>query len=469
MQTDKVRIWMTLRFTLLIANLLCLTAYAAPGPVEVKALELLKHLVAYRSTAGSGEIKPMANYLRQQFLSGGFNSNDIHFIEVEPDTGALIVRYRGNGLGGKPVLLMAHMDVVNALLEDWTTPPFVLTEKDGYLYGRGTMDNKGGVAILSATFLRMKSEGYTPERDYILVITGDEETTANSLRTVAQDHLSLIDSEFALNSDAGGAQVDHEGKALTYSLQAAEKTYMSFRITHRNRGGHSSQPRTDNAIYDLVASLKKLQDYHFPVMVNDITLASFAASSRVHTGEMSKAMLAFVNNPTEATAEYFLDKPSLVGLTRTTCVATMLKAGHAENALPQTATAIINCRVFPGIGVEKMLSDLKSVIGDKNADIKVLDNPRSSPASKLNPVVMDTLARVLKQQFPGALLIPKMSSSATDAVETRAAGIPTYGVRGLTIGPNDHRSHGQDERISKSAFFSALDYWYLLLTGLSNR
>jgi acetylornithine deacetylase/succinyl-diaminopimelate desuccinylase-like protein len=460
---------MKLKYILLIANLLCLPVYAAPDAVEENALRLLKDLISYRSTAGSGEVKPMANYLRQQFLSGGFNADDIHFVDAEPDTGALVVRYRGDGRGGKPILLMAHMDVVDALRGDWTTPPFELTEKDGYLYGRGTLDNKGGVAILSATFLRMKSEGYRPGRDYILVITGDEETTANSLRTLAQDHLALIDSEFALNSDGGGGELDHEGKPLTYSLQAAEKTYMSFEITHRNKGGHSSQPRIDNAIYDLAASLRKLQRYHFPVMTNEITLASFAASARAHTGEMSKAMLAFANNPGEATADYFLDKPSLVGLTRTTCVATMLSAGHAENALPQTATATINCRVFPGIGVAQMLSDLKAVIDDRNADIKVLANPTSSPASNLNPVVMNALTRVLKQQLPGALLIPRMSAGATDAVETRAAGIPSYGVKGLTVGPDDHRAHGQDERINKSAFFNALDHWYLLVTELSDK
>jgi len=460
---------MKLKIILLIVNLLCLPAYAAPDSVQENALRLLKDLVNYRSTAGSGELKPMANYLRRQFLSGGFRSEDIHFIDAEPDTGALIVRYRGIVPGGKPILLMAHMDVVDALREDWTNPPFELTEKDGYLYGRGTLDNKGGVTALSATFLRMKSEGYTPKRDYILVITGDEETTANSMRAVTEGYPELIASEYALNSDGGGGEVDHHGKALSYSFQAAEKTYMSFTITYRNKGGHSSQPRIDNAIYDLVASLKKIQNYHFPVMTNDITLASFAASSRAHSGEMSRAMLAFANNPNDETAEYFLDKPSLVGSTRTTCVATMLTAGHAENALPQTATATINCRVFPGISVEQMLLDLKSVVDDRSADIKVLDNPRSSPASNLNPAVLDALTKVLKQQLPGVLLIPNMSSGATDAVETRAAGIPTYGVRGLTIGPDDHRAHGQDERIKKSAFFSALDHWYLLLTELSEK
>lgn len=453
----------------LLVNLLCFPAYAAPDLVKENALRLLKDLISYRSTAGRGQLKPMANYLRQQFLSGGFTSADIHFIDAEPDTGALIVRYRGDGLGGKPILLMAHMDVVDALPEDWTSPPFELTEKDGYLYGRGTLDNKGGVAALSATFLRMKAEGYTPKRDYILVITGDEETTANSIRAVVEGYPALIASEYALNSDAGGGEVNHEGKPLFYSLQAAEKTYMSFEITFRNKGGHSSEPRIDNAIYDLVASLKKIQNYRFPVMTNDITLASFAELSKAHSGEMSKAMRAFANNPNDATAAYFLDKPSLVGSTRTTCVATMLSAGHAENALPQKATATINCRVFPGIGVKNMLADLKSVIDDNHADIKVLDNPRSSPASNLNPVLLDALTMVLKQLLPGVLLIPKMSSGATDAVETRAAGIPTYGVSGLTIGPDDHRAHGQDERIKKSAFFSSLDHWYLLLTELSGK
>lgn len=453
----------------LITNLFCFPAYAAPDSVKENALRLLKDLISYRSTAGSGELKPMADYLRHQFLTGGFTAADIHFIDAEPDTGALIVRYRGDGLGGKPILLMAHMDVVDALREDWASPPFKLTEKDGYLYGRGTLDNKGGVAGLSATFLRMKAEGYTPKRDYILVITGDEETTANSMKAVVEGYPELIAAEYALNSDAGGGELDHEGKPLSYSVQAAEKTYMSFEITYRNKGGHSSQPRIDNAIYDLVTSLKKIQNYHFPVMTNEITLAGFAAASKAHSGEMSEAMLAFANNPNEATAEYFLDKPSLVGSTRTTCVATMLSAGHAENALPQKATATINCRAFPGISLKIMLSDLKSVIDDNRADIKALGNPRSSPASILNPIVLDALTRVLKQQLPGALLIPTMSSSATDAVETRAAGIPTFGVSGFSIGPDDHRAHGQDERIKKSVFFSSLDHWYLLLTELSDK
>jgi acetylornithine deacetylase/succinyl-diaminopimelate desuccinylase-like protein len=401
---------------LLIAMLFCFPAYAAPELVNENALRLLKDLVSYRSTAGSGEIKPMANYLREQFLAGGFDASDIHFIDAEPDTGALIVRYRGNSLGGKPILLMAHMDVVDALPEDWTLPPFELTEEDGYLYGRGTLDNKGGVAALSATLLRMKAENYESKRDFILVVTGDEETTANSLRTVAEGHLELIDSEFALNSDGGGGEVDLQGKPLTYSLQSAEKTYMSFEITYRNTGGHSSQPRIDNAIYDLATSLKKIQNHHFPVMSNDVTLASFAASARAHSGELSKAMLAFANNPSDETAEYFLDIPSLVGSTRTTCIATMLRAGHAENALPQSATATINCRVFPGVSVENMLSDLRSVVDDDSVELKVLGNPRSSPASKLNPVVLNALTKVLEQQLPGVLIIPRMSSGASDAV-----------------------------------------------------
>ncbi len=411
----------------------------------------------------------MAEELRKHFLAGGFHQEDIHFIAEEPDTGALVVRYRGSSKAAKPVLLMAHMDIVDARPDDWTTDPYTLKEIDGYLYGRGTLDNKGGVSVLSATLLRLKSVGYLPRRDIILVITGDEETTAYSMRTLIEKHRELVDAEFALNSDAGGGYANSAGVPLSYSVQAAEKSYMTFEISFHNRGGHSSQPRSDNAIYQLADALKKIQTYHFPVMTNDITLRGFAESAKTQTSEMAEAMQAFVNQPGEDTTDFFIDKPSLVGSTRTTCVATLLEAGHAENALPQKATATINCRVFPGVGVQAMLAELVNVVADPDAEIKVLDDPRASPASPLIPHVLDVVTSVVNKNMPGAVVIPSMSSGATDAVETRAGGIPTYGIGGIVIGPDDHRSHGQDERVKKTAFLDALDHWYEIITRLTKK
>ena len=456
------------RLGLSLTLLLSFSAIAAPADVEQNALQILRDLINYRSTANSGQIKPMADYLHGKFLAGGFKEEDIRFIDVEPDTGALVVRYRGSSITTKPILLMAHMDVVDALREDWTTDPFVLTEIDGYLYGRGTLDNKGGATALTATLLRLKAAGYMPKRDLILVVTGDEETTAYSMRALIEDHKELVDAEFALNSDAGGGSVDHQGNPLSYSFQAAEKSYMTFEITIRNNGGHSSQPRLDNAIYELADALKKIQTHRFPVMANDITLASFAERAKSRTGEMAQAMRAFAENPGEETADYFYDKPSFVGKTRTTCIPTLLNAGHAENALPQSATATVNCRVFPGVEVHTILETLISVVANPNAEIKAIGDSRSSPASPLNPFLVDVLTRVVRRRLEGVSVIPSMSSGATDAVETRAGGIPTYGVGGIVIGPDDHRAHGQDERIKKAALFDALDHWYELLKELTD-
>jgi acetylornithine deacetylase/succinyl-diaminopimelate desuccinylase-like protein len=458
---------------LLSLSAITLAANTDSGPLardvyRQEALTLLQESVAYRSVAGQGQVPALVAHLAQWFLAHGFSASEVHHIPVEPDIDALVVRYAGNGSGGPPILLMAHLDVVDASAKDWQTNPFELREDDGYLYGRGAMDNKSAAVTLATTFSRLRGEGYTPNRDLIILFSGDEETNALSIRHVLQQHHDLVDAGFALNSDAGGGYQDAHGRPAEFRIQAAEKSYMDFILTVRNPGGHSSRPRDDNAIYQLSDALQRLQAHRFPLRSNDITRGYFAAAAGMETGEKADAMRRFAADPTDTgAAEVLWHIPDLVGLTRTTCIATMLNAGHAPNALPQSAAATVNCRVFPGRTVAEAQAALAAVIDDPQVEITVLGEPRSSEASPLLPEVMSTLQRVVAQRYGEVPVIPVMHNAATDGVETRIAGIPTYGIGSVMHGVDDFRSHGQHERISKANFFEALEYWYVLLKEFS--
>ncbi len=288
------------------------------------------------------------------------------------DFAALIVRYRGDGSSGKkPILFLGHMDVVEAYAKDWERPPFQLTSDDTNFYARGTIDNKFGVAQLTSTFIRLKKEGFVPTRDLIIAFSGDEESGMTTTRMLAYDRPDLAEAEFALNSDAGGGDLDAKGKAITYNIQAAEKTYATWEITVRNPGGHSSRPRPDNAIYDLAAAIKNIQDYQFPVQYSDMTRNYFRVTGEQLGGELGEAMVAFAENPNdEAAAARLAKESSYVGTTRTTCVVTMLQAGHAENALPQSATATVNCRVFPGVPVSEIEGTLRRVVANDAVEFR---------------------------------------------------------------------------------------------------
>lgn len=457
----------------LVASLISLMPAACSAPSDETqydelAVEILQEAVNLRTVAGRQEIKVLADLLATRFLDAGFNADDVHVIETEPGVAALVVRYRGSASNKKkPVMIMAHLDVVDAFKEDWSVDPFVMIEKDGYFYGRGVIDNKGSIAATATTLMRLKAEDYVPARDLILVYTGDEETTANSIRTLLTEHRELIDAEFALNSDSGKAWMDETGKPISFDLQAAEKAYMTFQFTSRNKGGHSSRPRLDNAIYELADAIKNIEALRFPVRSNEITRNYFSAVSVRYDGALGQALKNFAEDPSDQTAEYLIEHPKFVGQTRTTCVATMLSGGHAENALPQSATLTVQCRAFPGVTTDEVKSKLLEAINNPDIEITVLSDPKPSPASPLNPAVVKAYETAVQARFKNTPVIPIMSVATTDGWETRAAGIPTYGVEGLLRGPDDDRAHGRDERLAVDAFLGALDHWYVLLKEIS--
>ena len=453
---------------LLAAVLLSSPAAAAPDVWKAKAREIYARIIAIPTVQGRGKVPEMAAYLASEFRAAGFPEQDVTIVPVG-ETAALVVRLRGDGsMKKKPILLMAHMDVVEALPADWSKDPFKLTEEDGYFYGRGTLDVKDGVAVLATTLLRLKAEKVPLGRDVILVLTGDEETTGDTSIELTQKHRELIDAEFALNSDAGGGGFDAEGRPMGFGLQAAEKTYASYTLTVTNPGGHSSVPRDDNAIYELAAGLTKLGAYRFPVQTNDITLGYFRESARFRTGETAEAMARFAKNPKDlAAAEIIAREPSENGILRTTCVATMLSGGHAENALPQTAVATVNCRIFPGVSPESVRDTLQGVVGP-GVKVAIIGAPLASDASPLRADVMAAYAKAVKARHKDMPIIPGMSAGATDGLYFRAAGIPTYGVDGAWIvAPVDERAHGRDERLPVDAFYADLDHWDVMVRELA--
>ena len=444
-------------------------------PYQQDALSILETIIGYRSAATHGQIPDLAAYLAGQFRARGFPNEDVHVLpfEVEggEETAGLIVRYRGDGSSGeRPILLLAHMDVVDALPQDWARSPFTLVEEDGYFFGRGTSDNKMGITTLTTTFLRLRAEGFVPTRDLIIAFTGDEETGMMSAHRMVTTHRELTDAEFALNADGGGGVLDASGDAVSYAIQTSEKTYATFELTVTNPGGHSSTPRTDNAIYDLATALSNVEAYRFPVMVNEATRLYLNGTAAVTPGEVGEAMAQLAENPDDSQAADILwNQPEIVGLTRTTCIATMLRAGHAENALPQSATATINCRIFPGVDVAGVQTTLERIAATPGLTIQVFGDPKTSPASPIRDDVVDAVTAAVEARYPGTPIIPYMAPYGTDGLVVRAAGIPTYGVMGAFFKDNDSFMHGLNERVRVREFYGALEHWYTILNRLAGR
>jgi len=448
-------------------------AYAAGKnmPFGEKAFEIYKTSVEMRTAQGHYQVPKLARYLASEFEKGGFPKKDIHVLEVD-DTAALVVRYRGDGsLGKKPISISAHMDVVDALREDWERDPYTLVEENGYYFGRGTVDDKLGMTAVTAGFLRLKAEGWVPGRDLIIAFSGDEETSMASTKALVNEYRHLTDSEFVLNADAGGATIPEAGgRPASFGMQAAEKTYVTWDMVIRNPGGHSSRPRKDNAIYELASALTRIQEYTFPVSYNDLTLAYFKGTGAKTQGELGKAMSRFAEDPEDAAAINILRaNSSYVGTLGTTCVATMLRAGHAENALPQSATATINCRIFPGAGVNKTLDQLKHVIDNSAIEFVLLDQPTETDASPLRQDVIAAVQKAIDIKYPGLEIIPSMSSGGTDGMHFRAAGIPSYGVNGSYGKNSDSFSHGLNERVLVESFYDNVAHWYVLLQAISSK
>lgn len=442
---------------------------AAPEEVRKEAREIFQKVISFRTSEGLGQVPAMAQYLAERFRAAGFREEDIHILPVG-ETASLVVRYRGNGRGGKPILLLAHMDVVTAKPEEWQRDPFTLVEEKGYFFGRGTLDNKQGVTTLTSTFLRLKREGFVPTRDLIIAFTGDEETGMLTTTDLATKHRDLIDAEYALNSDDGGGQLDETtGKPQYLSFIGAEKISATYELTVRNPGGHSSAPRADNAIYDLADALKALQAYRFAVKSNDWTLGSFKATGPATAGPLGEAMTRFAANPQdEAAAAALAAVPTEVGKTRTTCVATMLRGGHASNALPQTAIATLSCRIFPGTSVDDVKATLQQVVG-KNVDVRSLGNTPPADASPLRRDLLAAVTKAAHARYPGLPVVPGMVPWATDGAVYRSAGIPTYGVSGSLIKASDSFSHGLNERLPVDSFYGELTHWYVLLKELAGK
>ena len=438
------------------------------------ALEIYRHIISIQTAASHGNVPTMADYLADQFREGGFDDEDIHVIPQTLSTGeeaaSLVVRFRGNDLSGKkPVLLIAHMDVVDAIRSDWERDPFTLIEEDGFFFGRGTLDNKMGITTLTTTFLRLKRDGFTPTRDLILAFSGDEETGMETTRALVTTHRKLTDAEFVLNADAGGGYQDEEHNPVAYLLQAAEKTYATFELTIRNPGGHSSTPRVDNAIYELATVLKNIEAHRFPGRINDITRDYFRELSSLVPEPAAGAMSMYAEDQTNEAARSVLEHmPGQVGITRTTCVTTMLRAGHAENALPQSATATVNCRIFPGVTADTIKAKLFEIAANPELEIETLDEPLESPVSPMREEVSALVTDAAHAHYGVVPVLPYMAPYGTDGKETRLAGMDTYGVSGLFIREEDSFAHGLNERVPVRSFYTALDYWHQILTELGS-
>ena len=455
---------------LLVTTFTVLSAPKVDSAHAKKALEIYRTVVEIPTVAGRGNVPKMANYLASEFIAAGFEAQDIQVVP-KGETAALIVRYAGDDSSGKkPILLLGHMDVVEALDKDWQRPPFELTQDDNYFYGRGSIDNKYGVSMLSATFIRLKKEGFVPTRDLVIAFSGDEETSMSTTLMLANERPELADAEFALNSDAGGGDLSADGKPVAYLVQAAEKTYATFELTIHNRGGHSSRPRTDNAVYELAHALTKIQAYHFPVQSSAMTREFFRISGQQLGGELGQAMMNFADDPNNKVASNRLEiEPSYVGTTRTTCVPTMLKAGHAENALPQSATATVNCRIFPGTSLAQVQKQLQQAIDNDGVEFVITGDPVESPISEPREDVMAAVAKAVHARYPSVKIMAYMESGGTDGMHFRKAGIPTWAMSGAFMDPDEMYAHGLNERLPVKAFYDGLDHWTIILKELAGK
>jgi acetylornithine deacetylase/succinyl-diaminopimelate desuccinylase-like protein len=461
---------------LLCAILLLAASWPAAGAAQdlspdQRALhEIYKQLVETNTedSAGVGSVTVATQAIAARFRAAGFPESDIHLLGPTPDKQSLIVRYHGTG-ARRPLLLLAHVDVVIALPSDWSTDPFTLVEKNGYFQARGAIDDKAMAAMFVANLLRYKKEGFVPDRDLILALTADEEKSGHlGLAWLVDNHKDLIDAAYALNEGGGGTLRD--GKPFLQAVQATEKAFTNFILTTRNSGGHSSLPRPDNAIYELAAGLTRLSQYAFPVQLNDVTRAFFTQTAAIETPAKAEAMRRIVRDPSDTAAAATLSAdPRYNSMLRTTCVATRLSGGHADNALPQTATALVNCRVFPNVPGDQVRAAIVRAVADTGISVSAPTQPvgQSTP-SPLAAEIMGPVTSLTKSMFGDIPVIPFMSTGATDGRYLRAAGIPTYGVSGLFTDPADLRIHGRDERVLQKSLYDSDEFLYRLVKALSS-
>ncbi len=433
---------------------------------EQVARDLLAELVGYQTSQSGGEMTKAAEAMAARVRAAGFPASDVVVVESAPNKGNLIVRLRGRSSNKKPILLLSHHDVVEAKPEDWTLPPFEFIERDGNFYGRGVADDKDEGAIHLALIMRMKAEGYVPDRDIIVALTADEEGGPdNGVVWLLQNRRDLVDAEFVFNEGGGGQLRD--GAKVANAVQASEKKYLDFTLEVTNPGGHSSRPVRDNAITHLSAALVGIGAFDFPVRLNEVTRAYFSRTAALVDPALGAAMRAVVANERDTAAIRVLSAdPGYNSALRTSCVATRLDAGHANNALPQRARANVNCRILPDESAAEVQRTLERVIGNPKVSVTPVDQAKDSPPSPLTPDLMKQIERVTAEMWPGVPVIPTMSTGATDGLYFRNAGIPVYGVSGLFYG--DSGAHGMNERVSAQAFYEGLEFMYRLVKSLTN-
>ena len=459
------------------------TALPPASPADrAEARAIFKQLIEINTTdTPAGNVSTAAAAMQKRFLDAGFPAGDLHLLGPDPRKQNLVVRFRAAGTPAeKPVLFLCHLDVVQALRSDWHTDPFEFVEKDGYFYGRGTQDMKDSDAVLVATFLRLHREGYKPRRDLILALTADEEGGKfNGAAWLVEKHRDLVDAAYVINPDSGGVELDH-GKTVVADVEATEKVYSDFQVTALDRGGHSSLPRPDNAIYELTTALNKLAAYSFPFELNEVTRTYFANLAKRETSPTAEDMRAILADPPDlAAAARLSSEPSFNSNFRTTCVATRLSGGHANNALPQTAQANVNCRIFPGHSPEEIRRQLIALFDDSKLVVKYVSDagevadtaPERKAIAPPAPIkeVFDPLTRITQQIWPGTPVTPVMENGASDSIYFAQAGIPCYGYSAAALERDDERAHGQDERLPVDSYWKSLDFFYAFTKELGGR
>lgn len=442
------------------------------------AHDIFKQLIEINTTDSVGNVTAASEAMAQRFRDAGFAENDIYIGGPNDRKKNLVVRLHGSGKA-RPLLLIGHLDVVEARREDWTTDPFQFVEKDGFFYGRGAQDMKDDDAIMIATLIRMKQEHTAPERDIILALTADEEGGKfNGVNWLLLNHRDLIEAEFVVNTD-DLCLWTRNGKPEVMELIAGEKIYSDYHLLVTDSGGHSSLPKPLNPIYELSAALARIGNYKFPLELNEVTRAYYERMSKVESGQRAADMKGILAEPPDETAAARLSQDLNDNATlHTTCVATRLSAGHANNALPQRAEAIINCRILPGHTKQEIHDALVRVVADPAVNVEYVSNTGAASETvpeapiftphPLRPDVVQTAEKIANQMWPGVPVIPAMARGASDGIFTTAAGMPTYIVSGVAIDRNDDREHGRDERVGVDSFYAGLDFWYRFLTALTS-
>jgi acetylornithine deacetylase/succinyl-diaminopimelate desuccinylase-like protein len=443
------------------------------------AHDIFKQLIEINTTDSVGSTTLAAQAMAQRLLDAGFPKSDVVVLGPNDRKGNMVARYRGKPNSKlRPVLIIGHLDVVEARREDWTTDPFKFVEQDGYYYGRGTQDMKEDDAIAVTDFIRLRKEGFVPDRDIILALTADEEGgKSNGVNWLLQNHRDLIDAEFALNPDSGGVSMDH-GKPMTVEFEATEKLYADYQVLATNPGGHSSLPKPDNAIYHVADALGRLEKSPFPFELNAVTREYFEQMAKIETGQTADDLRAILASPADPAAIERLSKDARYNSTmRTTCVATMLSGGHAPNALPQSAEANVNCRIFPGHSQEEIRLQLVQLFNDPKLSVRYRSDSRelsdhgsdrkAMVPPPLRTDVMTSLRKVAAKMWPGAPVLPIMETGASDSIYTMSAGIPSYGVSGIAVDRDDIRAHGRDERVKVDSYYTGVEFYYLFLKALT--